>query len=264
MERKLTILAFAVLAASANAQNYQQRVLASNPLAYWTFEANNATSLVGGFTLLQSGNTVVSNAGDGAPLGDVAGNRSLLFDGTGNAQTNLGSEFQGQDHGTIMFWLNFQTDPQGQIYNGLVYSKAGTYSLLARLGQPFTANITNSMSYADHLYGPAIASGEWHHYVFSFDRTAADPNAKRTIYIDGQLAAADGSNNGYDPGGFLQMGGALGYTTSNLVGSIDEFAVWNRTLSASEIQATYNPVPEPISLAVLGIGVMAVIRRRKR
>jgi hypothetical protein len=264
MERKFILLALTVLAASANAQNYQQRVLASNPLAYWTFEENNALSLVGGFTLVQSGNTAVSNAGDGAPLGDVAGNRSLVFDGTGNAQTSLGSEFQGQDHGTIMFWLNFQTDAQGELYNGLVYSKGGSYSLLTRLDQPFTANISNSMAYADHLFAPAITPSKWYHVVLAYDRTAADPNAKRMIYIDGKLAAADGSVNGYDPSGLLQIGGKLGYTTTNLVGSLDEFAVWNRTLSQSEIQSIYSPVPEPMSLAALGMGVVAVIRRRKR
>ncbi len=56
-----------------------------------------------------------------------------------------------------------------------------------------------------------------------------------------------------------------GYRLPASDGSVDELALWNRELSASEVTAAFNTiaVPEPSSMAILGIAGMALLARRK-
>ncbi len=89
----------------------------------------------------------------------------------------------------------------------------------------------------------AVNNGQWHHLVSVFDR---DNNA--SLYIDGALNASGTisqwasanmvSNNPFRIGSYT----ASDNTTPTLFfpGSVDEFRVWSRALSASEIEALYN------------------------
>ena len=99
------------------------------------------------------------------------------------------------------------------------------------------------------------------------------------LYIDGVLIATGGIQAGFDPNTYdqdintagVQVGdtqnwlGRSQWGDSSLDGSINEFNVYDSALSANEVAANFanGPVPEPGSLALLGLGGLAIFRRRR-
>ena len=80
--------------------------------------------------------------------------------------------------------------------------------------------------------------GRWYHIAYSFD----GPTKQQALYVDTALVAigVGTKNPGYDTSPFLLgcdlAGGGYAYP---LLGRIDEAALYNRALSASEIAAVY-------------------------
>ena len=116
----------------------------------------------------------------------------------------------------------------------------------------------------------------WHHLAMTFDTTDDTVRA----YFDGVGSGNTGTDNGWQiaNGYYNQTGGnslsntsdvQLGYTAAlDFDGQLDDFAVWNRVLSGSEISDIYGGatiVPEPSALiCMLGLLVCAAFGRRTR
>jgi len=84
-----------------------------------------------------------------------------------------------------------------------------------------------------------ITDTNWHHYAMFFDRS----NNNSYAYLDGvqgQTYFAPNFQQAMDTTREVYINGQ-GYapTVSNINGSIDEVKIWNRTLSASEVQGLY-------------------------
>jgi len=87
----------------------------------------------------------------------------------------------------------------------------------------------------------ALADGNWHHLAATYDGSEAETGL--TFYVDNSAVTAGRSINGYsdlnDSGGNLRIGGWA--TNSNtFLGYIDEVSMWNKELSAAEVDSTYN------------------------
>jgi hypothetical protein len=84
--------------------------------------------------------------------------------------------------------------------------------------------------------GNTISTGQWYHFVFTFDSTTGIA----MIYLDGSVAnSANLGVSSIDTGsGDLKIGG-YGGTSIPFDGKIDEFRIWNRVLSPAEVYASY-------------------------
>jgi len=109
-----------------------------------------------------------------------------------------------------------------------------------------------------------IAADTWHRVVLSVDGTTQIG----TLYVDGNQVGATGDMD-YFPAGFGIFGDNSG---DNTVGSrAANFALFDTVLTASEVStlggangALISAVPEPSSTALLGLGGLALILRRKK
>lgn len=116
--------------------------------------------------------------------------------------------------------------------------------------------------------GAAIVNdGKWHQLVGVFNGSTS------SIYVDGQLQSTSTGGNyiGSEPAttDFLLGGIVFGTTAENgYTGLVSDFQIYNNALSTSDVAALYvaglDSIPEPASLALLGLGMVAtgLIRRR--
>ena len=90
--------------------------------------------------------------------------------------------------------------------------------------------------------GAPVTAGQWHHIAATYD------GAKLQLYVDGRPWGNPMAEHGFIvpmlPGSFLEIGAEDGRTTCPdcagnryFKGLIDEAAIYNRALSAAEIQA---------------------------
>lgn len=105
---------------------------------------------------------------------------------------------------------------------------------------------------------PNVLNGNWHHLVFTYDET----NSKVTAYVDGAAVSYTGTGNvlrsGGSPLGKLKFantanfivggwnrhvagaGGAQDAWIHSYSGSMDQFRLYGKALTATEVQALYN------------------------
>ncbi|MFT3977760.1 MAG: PEPxxWA-CTERM sorting domain-containing protein [Sphingomonas bacterium] len=272
-------VAFGVLAATpAAAQTYQQAVQATNPEAYFRLTDPAAGSTTGGYSTTYQGSVAT---GAGAPLASDPGNTGAVFDGVnsdnpGMISTSLSGGISGS--GTILAWVNLAALPSttGTIQYVAGESQGGNDFDL-QFGSDnvlrfYTGGGENTAFTAD----PATLVGQWHLIAATYDSTLGG-NSFRDIYWDGALGADyTGAVNGASKSSPFTIGYSSAFGGREFDGSIDEVAVYDRALGASDISSIYAArlntgavaaVPEPASWAmmILGFGMIgAGLRFRRR
>ncbi len=120
---------------------------------------------------------------------------------------------------------------------------------------------TNTSTGAPH---DEFASGDnqmWHHIAITYDASTGVTNA----YLDGDSAGSVTQDGTLDPTSFLVIGGHRSGTGRNFHGMIDDVAVFDEVISTDYIShlAGGNPVPEPATLMLLGLGGLSLLRKRR-
>lgn len=118
-----------------------------------------------------------------------------------------------------------------------------------------TSTGTNSVGFA------ANGNQMWHHIAITYDASTGVTEA----YLDGAFAGTFTQDGTLDPTSFLVIGGHRNGTSRNFHGMIDDVAVFDEVISTDYIGnlAGGNPVPEPATLMLLGLGGLSLLRKRR-
>jgi hypothetical protein len=187
-------------------------------------------------------NSVLSTAGKVSNARQfVNANQTHLLGGS----TSSLLAFGGGDW-SVQFWLNLTGPLPTTATNATILSRsvdsAGSFaSSEFSIGLFFNSGVTNlTVNGANTLtftQSGSLLADTWHHIVLTNTGTTV------SYYRDGSLIST-GTRTGTWLTGARHMVIGIPNTnamaTQTLDGSVDEFAKWNRTLSANEVSALYN------------------------
>ena len=163
-------------------------------------------------------------------------------------------------NGGVAFSFSLWIKPEASQF-GPLFSK-GTDQIFARLSSlnkvTFVLGGGASVNAAPALTldtDTAISNGSWSHYVFTYDGSGATSGFK--AYLNGSddtqivteystftsstsITNSDTFQIGKAPTHWLLASGAESYNQRTFDGLIDEFSIWGKALSSSEVTAIYN------------------------
>jgi hypothetical protein len=205
------------------------------------------------------------------PVDAAGGNTGVLLNGATFASGKYGQSFSLNGSGahvriadnpslhltnalTISAWIN-PTDPGGYSYHivskwDVVFEYQKSYSTWLSGGKfIFTvcANGDEQLGpHADLVSVASVAPNQWTHVAATYD------GSTMKVYLNGQLNNQKAFPNGIFPGtGDLAIGAIVGGVPAgqnlySFSGRIDEPAIYNRALSAAEIQAIFSCQLSPV------------------
>lgn len=208
----------------------------------------NPRTITDGLVLALDAGNVKSYPGSGTTWTDLSGRRnngtltngptyssanggSIVFDGT-NDFVDCGNSSNLQiTVGTITAWFNANNGNSG--YNGIV-AKQLAWGLFVKDNVLIAYDWGNGV---DRSTGITVGNGTWNFVTMSFTETVGTPSNNAIIYLNGNAVLTTTvrhSNNTVS----LQIADAN--ANQNFGGNIAQVSVYNRALTAAEVQQNFN------------------------
>jgi hypothetical protein len=278
-ERLVSALAVTLfIVCSTASADYVTTVLADDPEGYWQLGETSGTTAVDLGSGAHNGN--YDYFGWGPPTLGVAGilgasgNTAVQFDGVSN-EVYIASTFSPASTYSIEAWVKAD---EGATTNRTIMLKTwanetpltgGSHELwITPEGHFQHYTWTGYQSYVTGT--TTVEADQWYHVVGVF--ASGTGTGLMGLYVNGveEYMWTGTVPDAWNAGGAWRIGSefAVGHPSHPgfFGGTIDEVAVYDHVLSASEVLAHYNAgiVPEPSSLAVLTAGLVACTWRRRR
>ena len=241
-----------------------------------------SASLVGYWALDGDATDSSGNGNDGAINGSVApaadrfGNLSgaMSFAGGGGDNIDVGNppEFNLTGAMTITAWvyLDSTSDNHGR-RNARILGKmdgggqrswsTGIEKNVAGIDFPATIQVSSNGGDVIGLHEPSLPLDQWVHFAGVYT-----PGTSLEVYIDGDLAgirttdipASQYSANGHS----VLIGHRPACGDCGWYGALDEVRLYDEALTEAQIEAVM-AIPEPATILMLGLGGLALIRRKR-
>ncbi len=241
--------------------------------AYWDFEGDTNNGGSGGAAY---NGALVGNATTGGTA--KVGSGALLLDGDGDYM-DVTSNVNTTQAWSVSAWFRSDVDPAGTA-RSMVFESSGSFAMSFNLREGTPTTNTNFQIFTDYVTGTdpqsnlqvadTSTANTWHNIVVTFTPATASTTGSLLGYLDGvsthsltiPINTVLTTANGFHVGTFRDANGRW------FDGSIDEVAIWDRTLDSDEATGVFNAgnaglsVPEP-SAAMLGaVGLLLLFRRR--
>ena len=104
----------------------------------------------------------------------------------------------------------------------------------------------------------------WHMVTVSFDQSTANPVYQTSkMYIDGSLYHSQAGRTLSNTVDDVYLGDHAWASVVGWSGLLDGFQIYNHVLNQTEVDALYTRIPEPATIALLGLGGLALLRRKR-
>ena len=216
--------------------------------------------------------------GGGFTRGDGMFSNAVHFDGTsGHMQAPMPAAVSPTEGLTVEGWFYVDQEPNVDGNNNWrwIFNKGGwatPFDCILEQGRNlmFSLKLDGDPTHYRWNSGKYLPLNEWAHAAWTFDGASG----MMTVYINGQgvshYIGATGELATNDLDFFLSWNRGTAFPNGDgaFPGWMDEVAVYGHALSSTEILARYTDgppkTPEPATLALLGAGALALVRRRRR
>lgn len=215
-----------------------------------------------------AGSILESETGDmfdgifvGAPTFDTAdpapvpggSSASISFDGAGSwvEITNF-TGIGGNAARTVAFWFKGDAVQTNNNANLVGWGTGGTTNRFdTRINTAGVGQIRTEVAGSGSNGTKTIADGEWHHCAVVVDPTVGTTIGDIQFYIDGApdpLTVAGGTEINTTTTNPVLIGYSPGIANRALTGKMDDIRIYDRALSAAEIEALVAPIDIPLQI----------------